>query len=136
MNCVVDCSFCAALFLPHEKSAAVKDLFRKIGDGEVYVPVQFWEEMAELVLAALKRGRLKHADVMEINRLLTMYHFSTVSSFADEYTVRLLDLAGLYGLSAVEAAYLELAVSRNVKLGTLNNKLNTACHKAGIETLL
>jgi predicted nucleic acid-binding protein len=136
MNCVLDCSFCAALFLPHEKSTMVKDLFIKIADGEVYVPVQFWEEMTELLLAALKRGRLKHADVLEINRLLAMYHFSTEINFADDYTVQILDLAGLYGLGAIEAAYLELAVRKKVCLGTLNGKLKSACRQAGIETLL
>jgi predicted nucleic acid-binding protein len=136
MNCVLDCSFCAALFLPHEKSAAVKDQFIKIGDGEVYVPVQFWEEMTELLLAALKRSRLKHADTLEINRLLSMYHFSTEASFADDYTGQILDIAGLYGLGAKEASYLELAIRKKVKVGTLNWKLKTACLKAGIETLL
>ena len=136
MSYVLDCSFCAALFLPHEKSTAVKDLFAKIADNEVYVPVQFWEEMTELLLTTLRRGRFKHADTLEINRLLTMYHFSTETSFGDEYTVQILDLAGLYGLGAVEAAYLELAIRNKAKLGTLNGKLKTACQKAGIETLL
>jgi len=136
MNCVLDCSFCAALFLPHEKSTAVKDLFGKIDNDDVFVPVQFWEEMAELLLAALKRGRLKHADALEINRLFTMYHFNTEVFFEGDYTGQLLDLAGLYGLSAVEAAYLELAVRKNASLGTLNGKLKAACQKAGVETLL
>jgi predicted nucleic acid-binding protein len=136
MICVLDCSFCAALFLPHEKSGAVKDLFIKIADDEVFVPIQFWEEMTELLLTALKRGRLKYADAIEINRLLTMYHFSTVTSFGDEYTGQILDMAVLYGLSSVEAAYLELAVRNKANLGTLNQKLKAACLKAGIETLL
>ena len=136
MNYVIDCSFCAALFLPHEKSHTVKDMFIKIADNEVFVPVQFWEEMSELLLAALKRNRLKHADALEINRLLTMYQFGTVTNFGNDYTEHILDLAGLYGLSSVEAAYLELAINKKAGLGTLNNKLKTACLKAGIETLL
>ncbi|MCL1814734.1 MAG: type II toxin-antitoxin system VapC family toxin [Treponema sp.] len=136
MNCVLDCSFCAALFLPHEKSGVVKDLFRKITDSDLFVPVQFWNEMTELLLTALKRGRLKHADAQEINRLFTMYRFSTETSFGGDYTGRILDLAGLYGLGAVEAAYLELAISKKAALGTLNGKLRTACQKAGIAALL
>ena len=136
MNCVLDCSFCAALFLPHEKSGMVKDLFKKIGDDEVFVPIQFWEEMTELLLAALKRERLKHADALEINRLLTMFHFTTETPFGDDYTGQIIDLAFLYRLGAVEAAYLELAVRKKVSLGTLNGKLKFACHKAGIKTLL
>jgi predicted nucleic acid-binding protein len=134
---VLDCSFCAALFLPHERSAQVKERFRKFSDDdEVAVPVQFWDEMAELLLTALARGRFKHADALEINRLLTMYHFNTVTAFGGDYTGRLLDLAGLYGIGAKEAAYLELAVRKKARLGTLSGKLKTACVKAGIETLL
>ena len=136
MNCVLDCSFCAALFLPHEKSGAVKDLFGKIADDEILVPIQFWDEMTGLLLTALSRNRLKHADTLEINRLLTMYRFTTDVSFGGDYTGRLLDLAGLYGLGAVEAAYLELAIRKKVSLGTLDGKLKTACLKAGIEILL
>jgi predicted nucleic acid-binding protein len=136
MICVVDCSFCAALFLPHEKSVSVKDQFRKFANEETLVPVQFWDEMAELLLTALKRGRFKHADALEINRFLTMYHFSTEVFFSGDYTDRLLDLAGLYELSVREAAYLELAVRKNAALGTLDGKLKAACLKAGIESLL
>jgi predicted nucleic acid-binding protein len=137
MICVLDCSFCAALFLPHERSAQVKDLFRTFADDdELAVPVQFWNEMTELLLTALTRSRLKHADAVEINQLLTMYHFHTEVSFAGDYTERILELAGLYSLNAVETAYLELAVRKKAKLGTLSGKLKAACAKAGIETLL
>ncbi|MDR2210082.1 MAG: type II toxin-antitoxin system VapC family toxin [Spirochaetaceae bacterium] len=134
---ILDCSFCAALFLPHEKSALVKALFAKFADDdELAVPVQFWDEMTGLLLSALARNRLKHADALEINRLLSMYHLTTEVSFAGDYTGQLLDLAGLYGLNAGEAAYLELAIRKKGKLGTLSGKLKAACIKAGIETLL
>jgi len=136
MNTVLDCSFCAALFLPHEKSALVKELFRKMADEEVSVPVQFWDEMAELLITALRRERFKHADALEINRLLAMYHFNTEVSFEGDYIERLLDLAELYDLSAAEAAYLELAVRKRAALGTLNGKLKAACQKAGVTILL
>ncbi|MDR2470600.1 MAG: type II toxin-antitoxin system VapC family toxin [Treponema sp.] len=136
MSYILDCSFCAALFLPHEKSGAVKDLFRKIGDDDTAVPVQFWDEMTELLYTALKRDRLKHADALEINRLFTMYRFTTDTAFGGDYTARLLELAGLYDLSVREAPYLELAVRKGARLGTLNGKLKAACLKAGITVLL
>jgi predicted nucleic acid-binding protein len=137
MISILDCSFCAALFLPHEKSVQVKDLFMKFAnDDELAVPVQFWDEMTGLLLTAMARNRLKHADALEINRLLSMYHFTTEVSFAGDYTGHLLDLAGLYGLNTMEAAYLELAIRKQGKLGTLSGKLKAACVKAGIETLL
>jgi len=133
---VLDCSFCAALFLPHEKSTAVKDLFNKIADSEVFVPAQFWDEMTELLITALKRKRLKHADALEINRLLGMYDFNTDASFERDHIERIVDLAGLYELSAAEASYLELAARKRALLGSLNGSLKAACQKAGITVLL
>jgi predicted nucleic acid-binding protein len=132
---VLDCTFCAALFLPHEKSAAVKDIFRSFDDDdEVTVPVQWWNEMAELLATAHSRGRFKHADVLDIVRLFSMFRFNTETSYGGDYIERILDLAGLYRISATDAAYLELAERKKAVLGTLNSRLKAACSKAGIET--
>jgi predicted nucleic acid-binding protein len=137
MICVLDCSFCAALFLSHEKSGMVKDIFRTLDDDdEVLVPVQWWNEMAELLITALSRGRLKHADALDIIRLFSLFHFSTETGYGGEYTGRILDIAGLYHISAADAAYLELAVRKKARLGTLSGQLKACCSKAGIESLL
>jgi predicted nucleic acid-binding protein len=138
MTCVLDCTFCAALFLPHEKSGAVKDIFKTLDDdnNDVLVPAQWWNEMAELLVTALSRGRLKHADALDIIRLFSLFHFSTEAGFGGEYTGRILDLAGMYHISAADAAYLELAVRKKARLGTLNGQLKAACAKAGISSLL
>jgi predicted nucleic acid-binding protein len=137
MICVLDCTFCAALFLPHEKSGAVKDIFKTLDDDdEVLVPVQWWNEMAELLVTALSRGRLKHADALDIARLFSMFHFGTELGYGREYTERILDMAGLYHISAADAAYLELAVRKKARLGTLNSQLKACCSKAGIGSLL
>jgi predicted nucleic acid-binding protein len=102
----------------------------------VFVPGQFWDEMTELLITALKRKRLKHADALEINRLLAMYDITTEAFFERDHIERILDLAGLYDLSAAEASYLELAVRKNALLGTLNGNLIAACQKAGVAVLL
>jgi predicted nucleic acid-binding protein len=92
--------------------------------------------MAELLVTALSRGRFKHADILDITRLFSMFHFSTELNYGGEYTGRILDLAGLYRISAADAAYLELAVRKKAVLGTLNSGLKAACSKAGIKLLL
>jgi predicted nucleic acid-binding protein len=136
MISVLDCSFCAALFLPHGKSGEVLQVFRAFDEAaEVLVPVCFWDEMTELLSAALARGRLKHSDVLEIIRLLEQYHFGTDVSFGADHTGRILDLSQLYNLSPSAAVYLELAVRKKAALGTLNDALRTACVKAGLELL-
>ncbi|MDR0586763.1 MAG: type II toxin-antitoxin system VapC family toxin [Treponema sp.] len=136
MTSVLDCSFCAALFLSHDKSGEVLRIFRTFDDSaEVLVPVCFWDEMTGLLSAALARGRLKHSDVLEIIRLLELYHFGTDVSFGADHTGRILDLSQLYNLRPPVAVYLELAVRKNAALGTLNGALRAACVKAGVELL-
>jgi predicted nucleic acid-binding protein len=136
MISVLDCSFCAALFLPHERSAEVKETFRRLGeDVEVYVPFRFWDEMSELLAAALNRERLRYSDSVEIIRLLELYRFSTDISFGADHAGRIIDLSRLYNLNPGNASYLELAVRKKASIGTLNGALRTACIKAGVETL-
>ncbi|MDR0402360.1 MAG: hypothetical protein LBH35_02085 [Treponema sp.] len=136
MTSVLDCSFCAALFLPHARSGEVLRVFRAFDEAaEVLVPVCFWSEMTELLSAALARGRLKYSDVMEIIRLLERYHFDTDVSFGADHTGRILDMARLYDLNPAAAAYLELALRKKAALGTLNGALRAACVKAGVELL-
>jgi predicted nucleic acid-binding protein len=137
MTSVLDCSFCAALFLPHRRSLEVKDIFRGFDeDAEVLVPVRFWDEMTDLLAAALARKRLKYSEILEISRLLGLYHFGADVSYGAAYTARVLDLSRLYNLSPANTAYLELAVRKKALLGTLNSTLRAACVKAGVETLL
>ncbi|MDR1507696.1 MAG: type II toxin-antitoxin system VapC family toxin [Treponema sp.] len=136
MITVLDCSFCAALFLPHEKSGGVLEIFRSFDDAaEVLVPVRFWDEMTELLSAALAHKRLKYSDVLEIIRLLDRYHFGTDVSFGADYSGRILDLVRLYNLPPAAAAYLELAVRKKARIGSLNGTLRTACRSAGIKPL-
>jgi predicted nucleic acid-binding protein len=133
---VLDCSFCAALFLPHDRSGEVLRIFRGFDEAaEVFVPVRFWDEMTELLSAALAHGRLKHSDVQEIIGLLELYHFATDVSFGADYSGRILDLSRLYNLNPASAVYLELAVRKKAALGTLNGALRAACVKAGVEAL-
>jgi hypothetical protein len=134
---VLDCSFCAALFLPHQRSGEVKDIFRGFDeDAEVMVPVRFWDEMTDLLSAALAHKRMKYSDALEISRLLGLYRFGTDVSYGAEHTRRILDLSRLYNLSPANTAYLELGVRKKARMGTLNSALRDACVKAGIETLL
>jgi predicted nucleic acid-binding protein len=133
---VLDCSFCAALFLPHDKSGEVLRIFRAFDEAaEIFVPVRFWDEMTELLSAALAHGRLKHSDVQEIIGLFELYHFATDASFGANHSGRILDLSRLYSLNPAAAVYLELAVRKKAALGTLNGTLRAACVRAGVELL-
>jgi predicted nucleic acid-binding protein len=133
---VLDCSFCAALFLTNERSIQVRRVFRGIAeDDEVSIPVLWWQEMNTMLAEALRRNLLSHSEVLDINRLLSAYNFSTDVNYGAEHTVMILELVQNYNINANNAAYLELAIRKKASLGTLSNELNAASIKAGLQIL-
>jgi predicted nucleic acid-binding protein len=60
---IFDCSFCAALFLPDEDSAKVKETFSQIDEKDtVFIPLLWWYEMTNVLTTAVKRKRLQFID--------------------------------------------------------------------------
>jgi predicted nucleic acid-binding protein len=133
---VLDCSFCASLFLPDEDSEKAKRVFDTMGENdEVYIPQLWWYEMSNVLSVAVNRKRLAYADVININYLLSSFQFITDSTYGKNYSEKLLELTQLYGLSAYDAAYLELSIRKQGTLGTLDKNLKKACLAAGIVPL-
>ncbi len=133
---ILDCSFCAALFLPDEESEKIKKLFDQINeDDEVYVPLLWWYEISNVLSVAIKRKRLHYADVLNINKLLSSFNFITDSSYGINYSERLLELSQRYVLSVYDASYLELSLRKQGTLGSLDKGLKNACIAAGVIVL-
>ncbi|MDR2094844.1 MAG: type II toxin-antitoxin system VapC family toxin [Treponema sp.] len=133
---VLDCSFCAALFLTNERSLQVRNVFRGIAeDDEVSVPVLWWQEMNAVLAEALRRHLLNHTALLDISRLLSAYNFSIDVNYGAEYTAMILELVQNYSIGANNAAYLELAIRKKARLGTLSKELSAASIKAGIKIL-
>jgi predicted nucleic acid-binding protein len=54
----------------------------------------------------------------------------------DDQVTRILPLARSYGVSAYDAAYLELSIRHGAPLVSLDGKLRKAARKAGVEIFL
>jgi predicted nucleic acid-binding protein len=133
---VLDCSFCAALLLPDEKSEKVERCFLKIKDSDdIFIPHLWWYEMSNVLRNTVKRNRLTYNEIFNINQLLSEYNFITDSNLGNKYTRTLLELAQTYDLSAYDSVYLELGIRKQGIVGTLDDNLQKACTKAGINTL-
>jgi predicted nucleic acid-binding protein len=131
---ILDCSFCVSVFLPNEKSEQVLHDFYKIEEtDEVYIPSLWWYEVSNVLTVAVRRNRLKHNDVLNIIQLLNSYKFITDSIYGNDYAEKLFEFSQLYELSAYDSAYLELAIRKNGKIGTIDEKLKSACIQAGIQ---
>ena len=61
--------------------------------------------------------------------------FKTDFSFGIEYVNVVSSYAVEYGLSSYDSAYLELAIRKKARIGTLDDNLLKACVRAGLQTI-
>lgn len=136
MNFILDSSFCGAFILPDEQSERVDYFFETAAeDSLIYVPCLFWFEISNMLSTALKRGRIKMADIGSLPELLPQSKISTDYSFGAAYAKSLTGTVAKFGLSSYDAAYLELALRKEAALGTLDDNLAAACGRAGLTVL-
>jgi predicted nucleic acid-binding protein len=127
---VVDASITAAWFLPDEATPGTEALLLATADREVWVPALWLLEMGNLLLAAQRRQRIDAA-----RRRLLVEAASALRLRVDREPVSLVvidELAARHGLSAYDAAYLELAQRRKLPLATVDAALARAMAGDGI----
>ena len=127
---VVDASVSAAWFLPDEATPYTEAALQATAEGDVWVPALWLLEVGNLMLSAQRRRRITAAKRQEL-----VAHAQALRLCVDREPVAMttLDaLAALHGLSAYDAAYLELALRRALPLATLDEALQKAMAGAGI----
>ena len=129
----MDASTAFAWVLPSQASSSADALLKRIEEGdEAVVPPLWFREIANGLLVAERRKTIAAAE-----RRLALARLSTLGLVVDEADARVAfdqtsALAEQYGLSVYDAAYLELAIRRNLPLGTHDRALQSAAERSGI----
>jgi predicted nucleic acid-binding protein len=129
---VVDASVALAWCFPDEASDYAERALVALKGQTLVVPAVWGLEIANALLAGERRKRLKRPDIMRFVALLEGLSILQDCQSARESVSNVLPLARDYGLSAYDAAYLELAIRHSVPLATLDNDLQKAAKRAGI----
>lgn len=133
---VLDSSLALAWGLPDESSPGAERFLEGLSSqDELWVPALWWYEVANALLTAQRRKRLSEADSL---RLVELYRgLPTQTDFASgpEALWRFRTLAHEHGLSAYDAAYLELAGRRELALASLDRRLIAAARRVGVRTI-
>jgi len=130
---VLDASAALALGLPDERSPAADGLANLFERGdEVRVPVLWWYEIANALATARRRDRITAADHSRLLELYRTLPVKTDALFADRAFSESSRTAAESGLSAYDAAYLELAARRGLGLATLDARLSKAAEEIGV----
>lgn len=136
MSCwVVDASVALAWALPDERSP-VADAFWEavVGRAELWVPALWWYEVGNALVTARRRSRLAEADVARLVELYSSLPLEVDATGLPAALHRCTVLAWETGVSAYDAAYLELAGRRGAGLATLDGRLREQAVGLGIPT--
>src|SRR5437773_9740720 len=120
MNFVLDASVAAGWFLPDERSeyteAGLEDVS---GPVEAIVPAIWFYEIHNVVLKGIRRGRV---TIEVAGPLLAALRQLRPRQRETEYE-SIFNTAKRFGLSFYDASYLDLAITRNLPLATMDNGL-------------
>lgn len=135
MNFVLDASVALSWVFPDEKPEYSMRVRERLRTEFAIVPGLWSLELTNIVALSLKKGRITKAGFDEALAL-----FTSIPVIADEATFRAawgptLLLAVDYGLTAYDAAYLELAQRRKLPLATLDDDLRKAAKKAKVKLI-
>jgi predicted nucleic acid-binding protein len=129
---VVDASTALAWCFPDENSEYADAVLVALEGKTILVPSIWPLEIANAVLVGERMKRLRRPEIQRFTALLEGLAVAQDSQTVGEHIGNVLPLARQYGLSAYDAAYLELAVRYEAPLATLDGKLKKAAQKAGV----
>lgn len=129
---VLDASTALVWFLPDETSSVADQTLRLLGKRAAIVPDLFWHEMRNVLLTSYRRKRISLPEVWHSMGRLEQLSIGTARA-ADNTLI--LTLAERHSLTAYDAAYLALALDRQLPLATLDRKLTKAAESEGLPLL-
>ncbi len=127
MNFVQDASLALAFVLNDEATPATDKVLDSLGQGaKAYVPALWWWEVANVLLLAERRNRVTSAEAHRHWVRLKALPIEVDLAASDEAWTATLSLAKKHQLTIYDAAYLEMAIRRDLPLGSLDLKLRSA----------
>lgn len=135
MPFVLDASMTMSWCFDDEATAATEDVLRQLAHMGAEVPVLWHFEVANVLAVSLRRKRITpeaaRVFLARLKRLRIEVEDRDQPVTGDE----LLPLVLAHGLTAYDAAYLELARRKHYPLATLDKDLIAAARKEGIQVL-
>ena len=132
MPFVVDASLALAWHFEDEISEYADRVLERLREDRALVPSIWPLEVANALVVAERRGRLSSAKVARAVELFQELPVFVWEVAAQEALGPVLDLARAQGLTAYDAAYLELAMREGLPLATQDNDLRAAAEGVGV----
>jgi predicted nucleic acid-binding protein len=115
----------------HERADKILEQLER-EQGTAFVPLLWRYEVSAVLSRAQNRGLLEARKAEEFLEDLAALSIVVDTEGASRILTDVHRLATLYRLTSYDAAYLELAVRRDLPLATLDDELLNACKTAGV----
>ncbi len=133
MEYVLDGSLALAWVLPDEASPEADRFADRLAHHDVlWVPTLWWYEVSNGLAVAQRRRRLAEGDRFRAIALLAKLPIRTEAQEGAAAVRRLSALALTSGLSAYDAAYLDLAIQKGIGLVTGDRRLREEAGRAAV----
>jgi predicted nucleic acid-binding protein len=129
---VLDCSMTMAWCFEDETTPRTDAVLATIEFGEAVVPAHWRLEVANALVVAERRKRVLPARVREFANFVSRLPIDIDDETAEKALGDTLALARKCGLTAYDAAYLELAMREGCPLASLDEPLNEAAAGLGV----
>lgn len=130
---VLDASAALAWCFRDEANALAEAVFDLLLTERATVPAIWPFEVANVLLAGQRRGRLSPAEASNFIRIVNGLPISVESGAGvDRALGPVLALAREQGLSVYDASYLDLALGRGLALATLDFRLQAAATRLAV----
>ncbi len=127
MSFILDSSVALAWSLPDESNQTLDPLLDRLITEIMIVPPIWPLEIGNVLLVAVRRGRLTAQDMASLVQELRALPVEIDNISIEESFKEALLLAQKFELPTYDSSYLELAKQRALPLATLNAKLRKAC---------
>jgi predicted nucleic acid-binding protein len=132
----VDASAALAWCFEDEASGWSDGLLERLRQGDqIVVPAHWPTEISNGLLVAQRRKRIKSGQAALFWDEFAQLPIETEPGLNAAQAKKVLGLCEKHGLTAYDAAYLELAQRRQIPLGTLDAELRKAAQAEGVAVL-
>lgn len=115
-----------------EPSPQAESVIASLAHARAIVPSLWPLEVANALVTAERRGRISEGHLLQLRDLIAELPIEVAGQTTQRVLGDVLQLARAHGLSAYDAAYLELAIRCGGALASLDNRLAEAARAAGV----
>lgn len=132
---VIDCSIAMAWCFADEGTEATAKIQDRLETEAAVVPAHWFLEVTNVLTMAERHNRISAADSTRFVQLLAGLEIEKDEESSARAFDHILPLSRTHRLTSYDAAYLDLALRRQVPLATLDDQLREAAITVGVQVL-